>query len=104
MIATEKTVPPNSLLCDIVHCLEQLHEIYNEIVEDIDTLLDSFYVDDLDNLVSNILNNQVFDHAYKDSSERLKKILFAYQKKICQFQKKNYLKSKKNFPPTRKNS
>ena len=53
-------------MCDIVHCLEQLHEICDEIVEDIDTLLDSSYVDDLGNLVSNVLNNQVFDYAYKD--------------------------------------
>ena len=73
MIANEKTVPPNSLLWDIVHCLKQLCEIYNEIVEDTDTLLDSSYLDDLDDLVSNVLNNQVFDYAYKDTSEHLKK-------------------------------
>ena len=46
VIANEKTVPPNSLLCDIVHFLEQPHEICNEIVEDIDTFLGSSYVDD----------------------------------------------------------
>ena len=101
MIGNEKTVPPNSLLCDIVHCLEQLHEICDEIVEDIDTLLDSSYVDDLGDLVSNVLDNQVFDYAYKDGSERLKKKFFAYQKNFFNF-KKNYLKSKKNFPPTKK--
>ena len=92
MIANEKTVPPNSLLCDIVHCLEQLGEICNEIVEDIDTLLDSLYIEDLDDLVSNVLNNQVFDYAYKDSSEHLK---------ICQFRKK-LLETKQKFPTNKK--
>ena len=103
MIANEKTVPPNSLLCDIVHCLEQLREICDEIVADIDTLLVSSYVDDLDDLVPNKLNNQVFEYAYKDGSERLKKMSLHIKKKIHQFQKKNYLNSKKNFPPTKKN-
>ena len=88
-------------MCDIVHCLEQLHEICDEIVEDIDTLLDSSYVDDLDDLVSNVLNNQVFDYAYKDGSERLKKNIFAYQKKFRQFQKK-LLEVKKKFPTNKK--
>ena len=95
MITNEKTVPPGSLLCDIVHCLEQLREICNEIVEDFDALLDSSYIDHLDNLVSNVLNNQVFGYAYKDCSERLKKNVFTYQKKFVDFIK-NYLKSKKN--------
>ena len=88
MIVNEKTVPPNSLLCDIVHCLEQLCETCDEIVENIDTLLYSSYVDDLNGLVSNVLNNQVFDYAYKDSCERLKKNVFAYQKKFVNFKKK----------------
>ena len=81
VIANEKAVPLNSLLRDIVHCLEQ-------IVEDIDTLLDSSYVDDLDDLVSNVLNNQVFDYAYKDGFERLEKNVFAYQKKNLSISKK----------------
>ena len=96
-----KTAPPNPLLCDIVHCLEQLCEICNEIVEDIVTLLDSSYVDELDDLVSNVLNNQVLDYTHKDGSECLKKNVFAYQKFFVNF-KKNYLNSKKNFPPTKK--
>ena len=90
-----KTVPPNSLLCDIVHCLEQLCEICNEIVEDIVTLLDSSYVDELDDLVSNVLNNQVLDYAYNDGSECLKKNVFAYQKIFLNFKKK--------FPTNKKN-
>ena len=101
MITNEKTVPPGSLLCDIVHCLEQLREICNEIVEDFDALLDSSYIDHLDNLVSNVLNNQVFGYAYKDGSERLKKNVFAYQKKFVGFIK-HYLKSKKNFHQQKK--
>ena len=88
MISNEKTVPPNSLLCDIVHCLEQLREMCDEIVEDIDTLLDSSYLDDLDNFVSNVLNNQVFAYAYREGSERLKKNVFAYQKKNSSISKK----------------
>ena len=68
-------------MCDIVHCLEQFREICDEIVEDIDTLLDTSYVDDLDGLLSKVLNNQVFDYAYKGGSQRLKKNVFAYQKK-----------------------
>ena len=88
MISNEKTVPPNSLLCDIVHCLKQLREICDEIVADIDTLLVSSYVDDLDDLVPNELNNQVFEYAYKDGSERLKKMSLHIKQKIHQFQKK----------------
>ena len=91
-------------MCDIVHCLEQLHEICDEIVEDIDTLLDSSYVDDLGNLVSNVLNNQIFDYAYKDGSERLKKKYLCISKKISSISKKITWSQKKISHQQKKNS